>query len=76
MFCTLLSNPSGIWAMKLKIDSKYRKEHIELTGFGFRETSRQKTWRNITKADFDKKLQRLIEITQTEIPHYSDRLSQ
>ena len=76
MFCTLLSNPSGIWTMKYKLDRKYRKEHIELTGFGFRETSRRKTWRNITKADFDKKLQRLIEITQTENPHYSERLSQ
>lgn len=76
MFCTLLSNPSGIWAMKPKIDRKYRKEHIELTGFGFRETSKRKNWRNITKSDFDKRIQRLIEITQTEIPHYSDRLSQ
>lgn len=76
MFCTLLSDPSGIWTMKYKLDCKYRKEHIELTGFGFRETSKLKTWRNITKSDFDKRIQRLIEITQTEIPYYSERLSQ
>lgn len=76
MFCTLLSDPSGIWTMKYKLDRKYRKEHIELTGFGFRETSKRKNWRNITKSDFDKRIQRLIEITQTEIPYYSERLSQ
>lgn len=76
MFCALLSDPSGIWTMKYKLDRKYRKEHIELTGFGFRETSKLKTWRNITKSDFDKRIQRLIEITQTEIPYYSERLSQ
>lgn len=76
IFCTLVSNPSGILAMKNRFDRKYRKEHIELTASGFREKSRRNTWRNITKANFDKKLQRLIEITQTEIPHYSERLSQ
>lgn len=76
MFCTLLSDPSGIWTKKYKLDRKYRKEHIELTGFGFRETSKLKTWRNITKSDFDKRIQRLIEITQTEILYYSERLSQ
>ena len=76
IFCTLVSNPSGILAMKNRFDRKYRKEHIELTASGFREKSRRNTWRNITKANFDKKLQRLIEITQTENPYYSERLSQ
>ena len=70
MFFTLLSNPSSIWMMKNKLDRKYRKEHIELVGKGFREVSEQKNWRNITKADFDKRIQRLIEITQTENPEY------
>ena len=70
MFFTLLSNPSSIWMMKNKLDRKYRKEHIELAGNGFREVSKLKNWRNITKADFDKRIQRLIEITQTENPEY------
>lgn len=70
MFFTLLSNPSSIWMMKNKLDRKYRKEHIELVGNGFREVSELKNWRNITKADFDKRIQRLIEITQTENPEY------
>ena len=43
---------------------------FELTGNGFREVSKLKNWRNITKADFDKRIQRLIEITQTENPEY------
>ena len=70
MFFTLLSNPSSIWMMKNKLDRKYRKEHIELVGNGFREVSKLKNWRNITKEDFDKRIQRLIEITQTENPEY------
>lgn len=73
MFFTLLSNPSSIWMMKNKLDRKYRKEHIELAGNGFSEVSKLKNWRDITKADFDKRLQRLIEITQTENPYYSEK---
>ncbi len=45
-------------------------ECFELTGNGFREVSKLKNWRNITKEDFDKRIQRLIEITQTENPEY------
>lgn len=74
MFFTLWSNPSSIWNKKYKLDKKYRREHIELTGLGFMETSKRRDWRNITKEDFDKHLQRLIEITQTESPYYSEKL--
>ena len=76
MFFTLLSNPGSIWMMKNKLDRKYRKEHIQLTGYGFEEVSRLKNWRNISKADFDKRLQRLVEITHAENPYYSDKLSE
>ena len=68
MFFTLWSNPSTILNKKYELDRKYRREHIELTGYGFMETSKRKSWHNITKTDFDNRLQRLIEITQTENP--------
>ena len=72
MFFTLWSNPSTILNKKYELDRKYRREHIELTGYGFMETSKRKSWHNITKTDFDNRLQRLIEITQTENPDYSE----
>ena len=72
MFFTLWSNPSTILNKKYELDRKYRREHIELTGYGFMETSKIKSWHNITKTDFDSRLQRLIEITQTENPDYSE----
>lgn len=68
MFFTLWSNPSTILNKKYELDRKYRRDHIELTGYGFMETSKRKNWHNITKTDFDSRLQRLIEITQTENP--------
>lgn len=74
MFFTLWSNPTTILNKKYELDRKYRREHIELTGYGFMETSKRKNWHNITKTDFDNRMQRLIEITQTENP-YSEKSS-
>ena len=56
------------WLQRMK--KSMGSESFELTGNGFREVSKLKNWRNITKADFDKRIQRLIEITQTENPEY------
>ena len=75
MFFTLWSNPSNILNKKYELDRKYRRDHIELTGYGFMETSKRKNWHNMTKTDFDSRLQRLIEITQTENPDYSEKSS-
>lgn len=74
MFFYLWSNPSTILNKKYELDRKYRREHIELTGYGFMEASKIKNWHNITKTDFDKRLQHLVEVTQTENPDYSDKL--
>ena len=68
MFFTLWSNPSNILNKKYELDRKYRRDHIELTGYGFMETPKRKSWHSITKTDFDSRLQRLIEITQIENP--------
>ena len=56
------------WQRRMK--KSMGSESFELTGNGFREVSKLKNWRNITEEDFDKRIQRLIEITQTENPEY------
>lgn len=71
MFFYLWSNPGTILNKKYELDRKYRREHIELTGY---ETSKIRNWHNITKTDFDIRLQHLVEVTQTENPDYSDKL--
>lgn len=76
VFITLLNYSKNLVLEKLKFDRKYRKENIELLGFGFAKKTKRKDWHKITKYDFDERIRRLIEITQTEDPYYSEKISQ
>ncbi|MDO5342093.1 MAG: hypothetical protein Q4F69_06535 [Bacteroidia bacterium] len=66
-FIILVFMPDGLWQNRSKINRKYKRENIELTGFGFTQKLKLKELRSITKNDFDKRVQRLIEISSNKI---------
>ncbi|ANW96081.1 hypothetical protein AXE80_07225 [Wenyingzhuangia fucanilytica] len=51
---------------RLSILKKYRKEKIELTGWGLKKVISKNEWKNITESDFKKIVNQLKSISETE----------
>ena len=71
----LLNISDNLLLRKTELDKKYKKENIELSGFGFMQKTKRKEWPNMTRNDLDERVQLLIEITNAEDPFYSKKTS-